>query len=242
MLSAIRRRLAADRGFTLIELLVTITLAMVVLAALTRLIDTSGRANARLTDKTETVQRMRFGMDRVSRVLRTQVCLNSSTPPLVGGDASSVTFYSDTSSNAEFRPSKVRLFIDGAAIKQETWTLPAAVTNPTSASYTDASVTKVIVANIAIDGSTPFLRFYSFEDIDDADDVAVPLDPSVTADPLPANSIAKVVRIAVAFQAQPESGRTTTGRTTAMNDSIYTRNADFSGGPDTGRTWGPRCG
>ena len=162
MLVAIRRRLSGERGFTLIELLVAVALGMVVLAALTQLIDTSGRANERLTDKTETVQRMRFAMDRVTRVLRTQVCLDSSTPPIAGGDASSITFYSDTSTNAEFRPAKVRLFLDGTAIKQETWTLPAGVTTPTSASYTGASTTKVIADDVALIPGTPFLRFWSW--------------------------------------------------------------------------------
>ena len=110
-------RARSESGFTLIELLVAISLGMVVIIALLTLIDTSGSARARLTDKTETVQRMRIGMDRIVRVLRTQVCASTTAPPIISGDADAVTFYSDTSttgSNGAFRPRKVALYYSSA--------------------------------------------------------------------------------------------------------------------------------
>lgn len=243
-LDAIRTRLAAERGFTLIELMVSISLGMLVLFAVTNLLDSSGRANARLTDKTETVQRIRIGMDRVTRVLRTQVCPDTATPPIISGTPTAVSFYSDLSTTGDerFRPRKVSLYMisaDGGTVIQDTY-VPTSASAPWTYAATPTSTTDLVNQVTGLGGSTDIFKYYGFADTNN--EVATPLDTSLSADPLPSNSIAKIVKVDASLQVSPQSGNTDTRRKAAMTGSVYTRNADFSGGGNTGRNWGPRCG
>ena len=232
-------------GFTLIELMVAISLGMIVLFALTNLIDSGGRARAKLTDKTETTQRMRIGMDRITRVLRTQVCADTATPPIVAGSASSVTFYSDvtTTGQAAFRPRRVELSYttdDGGSVVQKTWE----PTNTGSPWTYDATPTRTstLIDNVQADNATAsaVFTYYAFNALND--ELALPLDGTLSGTAVPANSVAKVTKISVALRARPQSGNTASNRSSAMKNTVYTRNADFSGGDNIGRTWGPRCG
>ena len=159
-------------GFTLIELMVTITLSMLVLFALMTLIDTGGKARARIGDKTESVQRLRNGMDRITRILRTQVCADTGTPPLISGTASSVTFYSDmttTVSNSAFRPRKVELSYssdDNGSIVQKVWeptNTASPWTYPNAASPT--RVNTLIDNATAADGGDEVFSYYAFDAI-----------------------------------------------------------------------------
>jgi prepilin-type N-terminal cleavage/methylation domain-containing protein len=238
LIARARTRLARQDGFTLIELMVAITIGMVVLTAVLNLLDSSVHAGARIEDKTETVQRMRIAMDRVSRVLRTQVCSDSSTPPVISGDDQQVTFYSDKSEDTTFAPRKVQLSFANGTITERTW-FPTTSSAPWG--YPSApDRTESLVDNATTIGGGPMFTYYSWTDL--TTPVATPLDTSLSSTPLPDNSIAKVVRVDVGFQALAVSGRPYAGGKTAMTNSIYVRNADFSGASDAGRTWGPRCG
>jgi len=234
-------------GFTLIELMVTITLSMLVLFALMTLIDTGGKARARIGDKTESVQRLRNGMDRITRILRTQVCADTGTPPLISGTASAVTFYSDMQSSASssaFRPRKVELAYtadDNGSIVQKVWEPTNTVspwTYPDAASPTRANT---LIDNVtAEDGTNDVFSYYAFDAINTP--LALPLNTSLAIDPLPVNSVARVTKIGIDLKATPQSRNTGAGRSTAITNTVHTRNADFSGGDNVGRTWGPRCG
>ena len=239
-------RARSESGFTLIELLVAISLGMVVIIALLTLIDTSGSARARLTDKTETVQRMRIGMDRIVRVLRTQVCASTTAPPIISGDASAVTFYSDTSttgSNGAFRPRKVALYYSsavGGSVVQDTY-----VPTNTSSPWTyDASPStrRTLIDNIAgAAGGSSIFKYYAFNDLENPI-TNLPLDTTLSSSTVAANSVAKVTKIDVGLTARPQSGNTGAGRSTTLTNTVLTRNSDFSGGDNIGRSWGPRCG
>ena len=56
------------------------------------------------------------------------------------------------------------------------------------------------------------------------------------------NSVARVTKIGIDLKATPQSRNSGAGRSTAITNTVHTRNADFSGGDNVGRTWGPRCG
>lgn len=236
MIAAARTRLAQDSGFTLIELMVSVMIGIVVLLGITNLIDATGRANTRLTDKTETVQRTRIAMDRIVRILRTQACPDTLTPPIKTGTANSIEFYSDTGSTPTFAPRLVRLSYDSTfrdasnkvvgAIKQELLSSTGTVTG-----------TRVLIDNVAPAGGSLF-TYYSFADLN------LPytaLNNSLATNPLPANSIAKIVKIDAGIRGRPTSGKIDSRRETSATSSVYTRSADFSVSPETGRKWGPRC-
>lgn len=229
MIAATRSRLAQDSGFTLIELMVSVAIGMVVLLGITNLIDATGRANTRLTDKTETVQRTRIGMDRIVRVLRTQACRDALTPPIKAGTGNSIEFYSDTGTNPTFAPRLVRVSYDSVvgAIKQESLNSAGTVTG-----------TRVLIENVAPAGSQLF-TYYSFADLNRA---FTSVNNSLATSPMPDNSIAKIVKVDVGIRGRPTSGNTDARRQTTATSTVYTRSADFSVAPDPNRKWGPRCG
>jgi Tfp pilus assembly protein PilW len=235
---AARRRLAQESGFTLIELVVSIALGMIVLFAVLNLLDASGHAGARITDKADTVARTRIGLDRATRVLRTQACGDGSTPPLITASATAVTFYSDTNTSTTFAPRKITLSYANGALTQQTW-VPTNTSSPWTYA-TNPTQTRVLIDNISQSGTTPVFAYYSWTDLNTP--VTAPLNTDLSSTTLPANSIAKVVKMDVTFKATATSGRVSTGGQTAMTASVFARNADFSGASNVGRTWGPRCG
>jgi Tfp pilus assembly protein PilW len=234
---AIRRRLASESGFTLVELLVSMSLGMIVLFAVLNLLDASGHAGARVTDKSETVQRTRIGLDRATRVLRTQACGDSSTPPIISGSGTAVTFYSDTNSSTTFAPRKITLSYANGSLTQQTW-IPTNTASPWTYN-TSPTTTRVLIDSITPIAGTVF-TYYSWTDL--TTPVSSPLSTDLSGTTLPDNSIAKIVKVDVGFQANAQSGRVSKAGQTAMTASVFARNADSSGVSDAGRTWGPRCG
>ena len=237
-LARARKRLAAEGGFTLTELMVAVGIGILVLTAALNLMDSMGHAGSRVSDKSETVQRLRIGLDRATRILRTQVCADSSTPPIISGDDSSVTFYSDTSNGTSFAPRKVRLRVSTGTLLQETW-LPTNTSSPWAYPTKPDSTKPLLEKETTINTSTPTFAYYSFADL--STKLATPLDTSLSNPDPPDNSITKVVRVDVSLRALPFSGNSDVKRQMAMTSAVYTRNADFSGVSNSGRTWGPRC-
>lgn len=238
-------RARSESGFTLVELMVAIALSSLVLLALLSLIDGNGRARARLTDKTETVQRMRLGMDRITRILRTQVCAATDTPPLIAANASSVTFYSDTSttgSNGVFRPKKVTLSYstaNGGSVVQDTYD-PTNTSSPWTYNASPSRTRTLADYVTGTGGNSSIFKYYAFDDL--SNELDVPLDATLSSGTVSANSVAKVTKIDIGLTARPQSGSTASGRSTTMTNTVLTRNSDFSGGDNVGRSWGPRCG
>ena len=89
------RRLRGKAGFTLPELLTTLWIAMVVLLAGFSLLEFVMKRSLEAEQRVEATQRGRIGMDLITRELRSQVCLDANTAPIVDGTADAITFYTD---------------------------------------------------------------------------------------------------------------------------------------------------
>lgn len=236
---ALRDKLAREDGFTLIELLVATLIGVAVISAALMLTEVAGRTATRVEDRVDTTQRARIAMDRLVRQLRTQACLASGIPPIVSGDANTITFYSDYDASAEFRPQKRRLTFStagkGSIVEeiydttstQAPWAFPAAPQR-----------TRVLLTYVGQDGTKPFLRYYSR---DVSGPLATPLSTNIVSTPLAVNSIAKVVRVEVTFEARPTTGRTGPERRSRVNSTVSLRNVDYAATDPSGTTWGPRC-
>lgn len=238
-MSRLHSRLGDERGFTLIELLVTIMIGIIVMSAAMGLTEVGARSTARTTDRVETIQRSRTALTQIVQGLRSQVCRDSATPPLVTGDGSSVTYYSDVDNQATFAPQKRQLTLTAGSIVERLW-LPTPATGPPWTYLAAPTRTKTLASNVTTVDTTPFLRYYSFEG---TTPLAEPLSTDTTTAPLPTNSIAKVVRIDVSFRTGPSSGNTDAVRQSDLQTSVYLRNTDYTDlSPTTySRTWGPRC-
>ena len=86
-------RLRAEDGMTLTEVLIAATTSFVLLAAVLGLLDNTVKLSSGAMQKTDAMQRGRLAMDRVTQPLRSQVCLDLTTPAILpGATADSVTF------------------------------------------------------------------------------------------------------------------------------------------------------
>ncbi len=199
----VKARLAEESGFTLVELLVTMLIGIVVFGAALGLTEVSGRSTSRTTDRVETAQRARIAMERMVRQLRSQVCLDSSTYPLISADGSSVSFYSDFDNNPVYKPQKRKLTYVATGtgkITEDQWDATTTTGPPWTFSST-VSRSFTLATDVGQIGSTPIFRYFNPA----GSQLTAPLSTAVTS-PLPANSIARVSQIEVAFQMKPSSG------------------------------------
>ncbi len=110
-------RLRSQEGFTLMEMLVAATVGFVILSATLGLLESTLRLDNGVMAKTDAQQRGRLAMDRITQELRSQVCLNLTTPAIlpVKSTADSVTFYSDFGENVKAPPMLRTITFDAAS-------------------------------------------------------------------------------------------------------------------------------
>jgi prepilin-type N-terminal cleavage/methylation domain-containing protein len=227
VIAAIRNRLAEEGGFSLTELLVTILIGGVVFSAALGLTEVAGRASQRTTDRVDAAQRSRVAMDRVSRQLRSQVCLDSSTYPIVSANDDSITFYADFDSSSVYRPQKRVLTFDSTGTGKITedqydsttttgppWTFPGS-----------PSRTFTVATNVGRVGATPIFRYFNPA----GTQLGTPLNTTTTTSPLPTNSIGHVSLIEITFQMFPSGGSQDTTRRADRDTRVYVRTADDQG-------------
>jgi Tfp pilus assembly protein PilW len=220
-------RFRAQDGFTLAEVLVAATVGFVVLAATLGLLDSSLRLNNGVMAKTDAQQRGRLAMDRITQELRSQVCLNLTTPAILPtvSTADSVTFYSDFGQDNTKPPMKRTITFDPATGNiSETKVLGK---GPDGGPFTfdDAPVKQVILQGatrvVEADKSTrPFLQYYAYQTVG-----GVLGTTQVLAPPLTAAAAARVARIEISFTARPTGAKDSTNATD-IKDEISVRHAD----------------
>jgi hypothetical protein len=250
MIRAMRARLGGEGGFSLVELLVTASVGMVIVLATGNLLDASGRASAEVQDRVDGLQRGRTAIEAITQRLRSQVCLSASLPAVASGNANEMWFYTDLGdhSTVAFAPEARKLrWVPGAAgqngsIVEDVWdtVVMSPVAAPTPAATRDATFgrtpdrTRTIIDNVDLaedtddrdaDGNRtevrPLFDYFRFLGVDPA----TPNDRLTP--PLTADQLARVVRIAVAFDSRPTRGpKTRTAVDTRTETDLFVRTAD----------------
>ncbi|HEY0417259.1 MAG TPA: prepilin-type N-terminal cleavage/methylation domain-containing protein [Gaiellaceae bacterium] len=151
-----------EGGFTLIEMLVTLSILMIVVSAFAMVFQTTITRSATLTEHATLEAEGRSVVDTIANELRQAACYDSTTPPVVAGSGSSVTFYTpDRATPYHLREVKYTL-ASGTLSEQQVlstnttgppWTLPVI--------GTAASITKV--------GSVSNSIVFDFADVTGAD-------------------------------------------------------------------------
>jgi hypothetical protein len=192
------RRLRSDAGFTLPELLTTLWIAMVVLLAGFALLEFVMKRSMETEQRVEATQRGRIGMDVITRQLRSQVCLDAVTSPIVDGTANQVTFYGDLgNSTASSLPEKHVLTFNSAtseitedvyqpiAGKPVTWKAPT---------------TRKVITGVTQDGTTPVFQYWPY------DPTRSPTLTPLTTPLKAAGNIPTVARITISYRTVPLRG------------------------------------
>jgi hypothetical protein len=225
-------RLRAQDGMSLAEVLIAATVGFVVIAGTLGLLESTVRLSGGVMAKTDAMQRGRLAMDRVTQQLRSQVCLNLTTPAIeAGATANSVTFYADFGNgDVPAPPSKRTLTFDAATGSITESVVKGA--GPSGGPYTYATTpTKQVVFENAVsqvkkvagvDQPVPFLSYFAYEQTGTP---PVLRTSQVLAPPLDAAKAARVARIEIAFAARPTGARNSKD-STDIEDQITVRHAD----------------
>jgi hypothetical protein len=226
-------RLRAQDGMTLPEMLIAATVSFVVLAATLGLLDSTLRLGGGVMSKTDAMQRGRLAMDRITQELRSQVCLNLTTPAIItGATADSVTFYSDFGSGDLTKPPLMRTIsfdqasgnIIEAIVESKTTTAPFDYSGTPRKDVIFENATRQVKKVGGIDKEVPFLKYFAYQEepgpppvLRTSQELAPPL-----VDPAKA---ARVARIEIAFAARPTGAKDNTNATD-VEDQITVRHAD----------------
>ena len=228
--------LRREDGFTLPEMLTAISMAVIISLAAFTLIEVTMHRAGETAARTDTNQRARAAMDTMTRELRSEVCLNKTTPPIVSGTDTSVGFYSDFTdqSNPDVPPVYRVLTFDGARITENDYVGTSNHAKPPTFAYDlSKGTTRVVLSNAlayrapkaTVD--TPVFTYYAY-------DAANPPQTSVKlTTPLTAADRARVARIDVNFRATASTQRGPDGKSRAVSkfslpvqDQVQVREAD----------------
>lgn len=212
------RRLREERGFTLVEMLVVMFVGSIVLAGVASLTQVVLRQSTGIVGRTDASQRGRLVMDRMTRQLRSQVCLDlgyvSAKPALAAADRDSITFYTDLSDGSA-PPVKRQLTYDPTnrrIVEREYPLTSAAGVQPTTFSNT-ASRQTVLLENVTANRNSG--QFFTFSKYIGSGASATDTDP--VASPVGTADLASVARITISMDVWPAN---------AKNDKVFTRLED----------------
>lgn len=224
-MSRLRAAARRDDGFTLVELLVATALGVTLLLATANVIESATRAQGRVDDRTDSIQRGRTALEQIVQQVRSQVCLGPGYPALEYGDPNRAVFYADLA-NSTFVPERRELTYADGAITERAWRGVASSGSGAPFTFSDPPYRVRVIADrlapLALDGTAlPVFTYYAFDGAD-------PIRPSrVLATPLDATTPdrAKVVQMRVAFTALP-AGRASRADGEPFSANVYVRTAD----------------
>jgi prepilin-type N-terminal cleavage/methylation domain-containing protein len=225
MTSRLRRRLRSERGFTLTELLLAVSIGTIVMLAAVNLIDASVRASDEVLNRVDGLQKGRAALEQLTQRIRAQVCPAKATPALVAGSDSSMTLYTEMNYTADaqgsplFAPEGRRLTLTSGKLTEEVWnTLASPFANTFSAA---PNTNRVMADGISTTAGVPLFRYYAFVGNDPAKAELL------LQTPLSAADMARVVKIAVAFDSRPTKLAGQTNRIdTSFESEVFVRTAD----------------
>jgi Tfp pilus assembly protein PilW len=206
---------------TLVELLVALSLAMLVLVGTFTLVRTTMDVSAGVVRRTDAMQRGRLAMDRVTRVLRSQVCLDASTPAVVAGTDASVSFYAELGSG-DGLPALHTVALDpaaGALVQTRTDGTRATPGAPVTFPAQPTSTIRLL-EQAAAPAAGPVFTYFAYATTGTPRRATVQL-----ATPLSGPDRRRVARIAIAFTARPQSTRDA-AKAFEVRDQITVRHAD----------------
>jgi prepilin-type N-terminal cleavage/methylation domain-containing protein len=236
--SRLRSLRSDESGFTLVELLTAMTIGLVVLMAGFLLLDRATSASVEIADRQDAVQRGRVAMERITRQLRSQVCLGDETEPITFGDDDQIVFYADLgagSLNGDTVERRRLSYVEAggeATIVQDVF--QGSGTYPALEFEDQPTETDVLLrraGRLLDDGvERPFLRYYGF------DEGGEPGDLQQFSTPLSADDATNTVMVKIGFAAMPDRVTPRDRDATGMESDVYVRIADPSKPQE-----GPQC-
>jgi prepilin-type N-terminal cleavage/methylation domain-containing protein len=218
-----RPRVRDEGGFTLIELLTAISIGLIILFAAFAVLDRTISASGQIADRSEALQRGRQAMQLITRQIRSQVCVGTTTP-IVSGTDTSVSFYADLTDGTPANPIKQRTLSYSGITDTITETVtPSTGTYPilTFAGPTSTPLLTKVKQILESDGTTlrPIFRYYGYQTGTTNGtlvQLSVPLSPT---------DLKRVALIKVGFRSFALRPISNDKDSTVLEDDVYTRTA-----------------
>ncbi len=218
-------RLRRQDGFTLVEMLTSLMIGGLLMVIAFGLMSFTMKRTGEVAGRVEATQKGRAAMDTLTQHLRSQVCLNSTTPPIWIGEANSVSVFTDlTDTSADLPPERHVMTYD--PVKRTLTEYDYKGTRIGSGVTYDATPkhTRLLATNVVPrDAATPIFRYYAY-------DTSTPPRPvAQLTTPLSAKDRARTVRMEINFRVLPPSakaGATASRADMLMHDDVYVRAAD----------------
>jgi Tfp pilus assembly protein PilW len=220
-------RLKSEAGFTLIEEMVACVVGIVVILAVSQMMDLAPSLTAQVQNRVDSAARGRNAMEQIARELRSEVCLGANSPAIVNGQDNSVTFYAFTGTGT-YAPQMHTIAWDSATntITDSSYVgtgSPPAITFPATPTRVDT-----LLSDVVPETGVPVFTYYAYSQ-------TPPVIPSVLqTTPISGTAGANVARIAIRFVARP-SARPTNAQSTDLQNDVYVRtwNPNGANGPAT---------
>lgn len=224
-------RARAESGHTLIELVVSMAIGMGILLIAFHLLDRSLGLTREVSDRVEAVQKGRLAMDTMTRQLRSQVCLpttsvlNGMEAAVVSADGDAVTFYSNLGTTG-VPERNTFAFNEAAKTITHTQVKGSGTAGAPPITFTAAPKVTTMLTNAARNGASPatapVFKYYGFNT------AAVPPSPTTLLGPVPLTQIQResTARIVISFVSRPPQAKTTNKKAAVLTDEIFVRSAD----------------
>jgi prepilin-type N-terminal cleavage/methylation domain-containing protein len=221
----VSRRLGREQGFTLVEVLVAMSILGIVIAGAMTMIQVVMRQSRGVVERTDAMQRGRLALDDLTRQIRSQVCLNATTPGFANAQDTQLTFYSDFSDPTKPpKPPVQRKVYYDAALKQIRLEMSDGVVGATGAVTFPAVTEKKVILSDAVLPTGKLFKYYAYTDVP-------PLEPKALLTPLApplglsTNDLSKTARIEITFDAYSNKAKDNQFAT-SLEDDVFLRTAD----------------
>jgi prepilin-type N-terminal cleavage/methylation domain-containing protein len=208
-----------ESGFTLVELLVAMAIGTVVLFASFMLVDASAPLAQKTQDRVDAAQRGRLALEIIGAELRSQVCMPGAVPPILPtvSDASNAWFYGNNQDENSL-PQLHHIYLQGTAIKEETWQGTGKQTDVKFPNLPTA--TRTLIDPISLVAGVPLFRFFGF-DANLPASVNQPITPPVSV-----LDSRRVVQVNISFIARPTKAKVASARDSTFQQAVFFRTAD----------------
>lgn len=225
-------RLRTQAGMTLAEMLVAMVVGSIVIIAAYTVLDTAFGQSVKVANREDAIQRGRLAMERITQLLRSQVCVGD-LPPLALADGKTVQFYVDLTSAGgdNARLHDITFDATGKKITDTVYT-PSSTPPTQDSTWTKGATTTLLQDVVAEKDSSgadkPVFSYYGFQP--DGTVNSTPL-----SSPLSQADRARAVQVQIDFMVNP-TGRDPSKQATTLQNDVYVRSADPNDPSN-----GPRC-
>lgn len=230
-----RPRLSDEGGFTLPEVLMVMVLGLIILGAATQIVIGAGRQNNEVAMRTEATQKGRLALERMQRLIRSQVCSTAASFPVTSAKRDEITFFADLSDGSTPVTQHTLTYDEAERTLYDTAIVGSTGTPQT---FTGTPKTETLATDVVRKGTDPIFRYYGYPA---TLPVGTPLQADVELVPagttsLTGTQLGRIARIDLNFLSTGATQNTQKIRA-EMTNQVFVRLAD----PNSATTFNPSC-